>query len=82
MKTVRDVREAIMGPGGAVVRSMLDGVKEPFVKKAEELGRQIATDNNVDIGDVLDDTPLSDVAMALFGELQSIKDKLLHSRAA
>ena len=84
MKTVRDTREAIMGPGGAVVRSMSDGVKAPFVQKAEELGRQIATDNNIvfETGKVPDDTPLSDMATALFVELQSIKDKLLRSRAA
>ena len=84
MKTVRDATQAIMGPGGAVVRSMPDGIRAPFVQKAEELGRQIATDNNVEFetGDVPNDTPLSDAAMALFGELQSIKDKLLRSRAA
>lgn len=84
MKTVRDARRAIMGSGGAVIRSMPDGVKAPFVQKAKELGRQIAADNNVDFetGEVSDETPLSDAAMILFGELQSIKDKLFRNRAA
>ena len=84
MKTVCDARQAIMGPGGAVVRSMPDGVKATFVQKAEQLGRQIATDNNVEFetGEVPDETPLSDTATSLFGELQSIKDKLLRNRAA
>lgn len=84
MKTVRDARQAIMGIGGAVVRSMSDGVKVLFVQKAEKLGRQIAADNNVDFetGDVPDNTFLSDTAMALLGELQSIKYGLLRNRAA
>ena len=84
MKTVRDARQAIMELGGAVVRAMPDNIKAPFVQKAEELGRRIAADNNVDFetGDVPDDTPLSDAAAALLGELQSIKDRLLCSRAA
>lgn len=79
MKTVHDAKQLIMGPGGAVVRSMPDVVKAPFVQKALELGHQIAADNNVDFetGDVPDDTPLSDAAMARFQELQSITNTLL-----
>lgn len=84
MKTVRDARQAIMGIGGAVVRSMPDGVKAPFMQKAEELGRQIAANNNIDFetGDVPDDTPLNDKATALLKELQSIKDRLLSNRVS
>ena len=85
MRTVQDARQAIMGPGGAVIRSLEDeDRKRPFVEKAKELGRQIAADNNVDFetGDVPNDTSLSEVAIALLEELETIKDGILRLQTA
>ena len=66
MDTVKDAAHCVMGLGGAVVRAMPAEVKAPFVAKAEELGRQIATDNGVTLKDeVPDETPLTPRATAL-----------------
>ena len=82
-KTVRDAAQCVMGLGGAVVRAMPSEVKAPFVSKAEELGRQIASDNGVDLeGEVPDGTELSPRATALIAELSVIKADLLKPKAA
>ena len=84
MKTVRDVKQLVKGPVGAIIRAMPDNVKALFVAKAEELGQQIAADNNIDFetGDVLDSTPLGDTALRLFGELENIKNEFFRRRVA
>ncbi|MFZ2189504.1 MAG: hypothetical protein WAV48_01870 [Candidatus Magasanikiibacteriota bacterium] len=79
MSTVRDAVLVIRGPGGAIVRSMPDAVKQPFLAKAEELGQQIAHDNGVTVedGDVPDGATLSDEAEKLLSELKGVKRQIL-----
>lgn len=82
MKTVGRAKEAIFGPGGAVVRSLPVSVRSEFSGKVTELGYRISMDNGIDFGifeidDIPDNMQLSDAAEALLEELESIKDQLL-----
>ena len=79
-KTVKDARLCVTGMGGAVVLSMPDlPGKGAFIHKMEELGRQIADDNNIrfEQGEVGENVELSPRAQELLEQLESIKQELL-----
>lgn len=83
-KTVRDAFQCTRGLGGALIYSMPkhNDSRALFAVKAENLARQIAADNGVEFetGDVPDETPLSDEAVRLLEELETLKRSILGNR--
>ena len=81
MRMLRDALECMRGLGTAAISMLPEKKKDPFFGKAQELGRQIAADNNVpyESADLQPEKVLSPRAEELLKELKQIKESLLLS---
>jgi len=73
--TIRDFKNAWLGPGGAIVRAMPEK-RGPFVEKALEVFNRIAQDMG-DPDTLPDDTLLTPGVADLLDELRVIRDSIL-----